>query len=94
MFYFRTVATQGEPSFQLALACPSCNVQSFEDPDKMLGDYAIIAQIASMAKSSDTSEDAPDFVLHGSLIDSRFIGDYALDSSNGGNSRSSTERAR
>jgi hypothetical protein len=40
-------------------------------------DIAVVAQITAAERNLDAPEEAPDFVLRGTFIDSRDIGDYA-----------------
>ncbi len=79
LLYFRTTPTEGEPILELLLECPGCDLKRFEDSAKDVGDFALVVQVTAAVRSLDSSDNAPDYVLHGRLIDARFIGDYALD---------------
>jgi hypothetical protein len=79
--YFLTVPTEHEPSLQLILDCGGCDVLAFKNSDKKVGEFGVVAQVTAAVKSLDTTEDAPDYELHGKFIDARFIGDYAMDKS-------------
>jgi hypothetical protein len=77
--YFLTVPTEGEPSMRLILDCGGCDLQSLKKAANAIGDFVVVAQMTTAAKSLDVSEDAPDYVLRGKLIDSRYVGAYAMD---------------
>jgi hypothetical protein len=78
--YFLTVPTAGEPAMRVILECGECDVQTLKKSGESIGDYAFVAQITAAAKSLDADENAPEFILHGKLIDARYIGTYAMDS--------------
>lgn len=77
--YFLTIPTEGEPSMRLILDCGACDLQSLKKSANSIGDFAVVAQVTVAAMSLDASEDAPEYVLHGKLIDARYLGEYAMD---------------
>jgi hypothetical protein len=79
LLYFRTTPTEGEPTLELLLECPGCDLKRFEDSAKNIGDFALVARVTAAARSLDSSDNAPDYVVHGRLVDAQFVGDYALD---------------
>ena len=78
LLYFRTTPTAKEPVSRLILDCAECNVDSLRTSNSDIGDFEVIADIASATKSLDISEDAPTFVLQGRFIQARWVGDYAV----------------
>jgi hypothetical protein len=79
LLYFLTIPTEGEPSMRLILNCGACDLQSLKKSANSIGDFAVVAQVTEAAMSLDASEDAPEYVLHGKLIDARYLGEYAMD---------------
>lgn len=77
--YFLTIPTEGEPSMRLILDCGACDLQSLKKSANSIGDFAAVAQVTAAVMSLDASEDAPEYVLHGKLIDARYLGEYAMD---------------
>lgn len=74
-----TVTTEGEPSSRLILNCDGCSLQDLKKSAASVGDFGLIVQVTAAAKLLDGAENAPEFVVHGKFIDTRFVGDYALD---------------
>jgi hypothetical protein len=78
--YFLTIPTEGEPSgMRLILDCGGCDLQTLKKSADGIGDFAVAAQITSVAKALDAAENAPEYVLQGKFIDARYVGEYAMD---------------
>lgn len=76
--YFLTIPTEGEPSMRLILDCGGCDLQSLKKSANPIGNFVVVAQMTTVVMSLDASEDAPEYVLRGKLIDARYVGEYAM----------------